>query len=282
MIITLSFFSISYSQTYNAGDTVLANEYYQTGDSLLQVIGDYKASINSFKKASNIYKNLGLEKKYVDCLNKLTEDYRRINQYDSAYVLAELVLSKVQKDSDEAAEAYEQLGYLENLNYNVEKALDFHHKALEIRQKNPHKNIVEIIDSYHGMALVYDKKGNYQLAEKYNLLAIDMCKKSPKKKYGELSNLYSNIGIVYFHSYNYFLALEYYFKALSTYKRIYPSDHIYIASCYLNMGVVYLNINQTTKAHENFDMSLNILIKSKVTNAKTALIYLNRASLKIS
>lgn len=278
LIITLFIFSISYSQTYNVGDTVLANEYYHIGDSTLQAAVDYEAAIQFFKKASTIYKALGLKLQYLDCLNKLTENYRRLNQFDSAYFFVDVVLKESESGSKIAAKAYEQLGFVENRKNNLDKALTYFYKALKIRRNDPGTNARDMVDPYFGIGLINAKKGHDKIAEGFYLRAIDYYKKSPYKNNYELDKLYYNIALVYSSSFQHNLALEYNLRALAIENKIYPPYHRYIADSYINIGVNYVNCKRNTEAHKYFNKALSIYKTIKVSNAKIALIYFNIAS----
>lgn len=73
-------------------DTVLANQYYATGDSLTEQ-GKYDESTTFFQKAQPIYHQAEDWAKYLACYNAIATNLWQMAEYDSALSLAQIVLT---------------------------------------------------------------------------------------------------------------------------------------------------------------------------------------------
>ena len=71
---------LSYAQTITQ-DTLLARQYFQIDDSILEVRANYDSSIHYFTKAGELYERHGLWEDFYICQNKIAENLYRSDRY---------------------------------------------------------------------------------------------------------------------------------------------------------------------------------------------------------
>ena len=163
---------------------------------------------------------------------------------------------------------------------NYPKALEFHTKALNIREKVLGKDHPDTANSYNNIGLVYSNMGNYSKALEFYTKALNIYEKVLGKNHPSTAVGYNNIGYLYSDMGDYPKALEFYTKALSIREKVLGKDHSDTANSYNNIGSVYNKIGDHPKALEFFTKALNI--EEKVLgkdHPDTALSYNNIGSI---
>ena len=163
---------------------------------------------------------------------------------------------------------------------NYPKALEFHTKALNIREKVLGKDHPDTANSYNNIGLVYSDMGNYSKALEFYTKALNIYEKVLGKDHPSTAVGYNNIGYLYSDMGDYPKALEFYTKALSIREKVLGKDHSDTANSYNNIGSVYNKIGDHPKALEFFTKALNI--EEKVLgkdHPDTALSYNNIGSI---
>lgn len=141
-------------------------------------------------------------------------------------------------------------------NYN--QALEWHKRALNIRETVLGKEHPCTAITYNNMASVYLEQGEYNEALGWYQRALLINEAVLGKKHRETATSYHNMGSVYSHQGEYGKALEWYRKDLSILETILDKNHPLIAGSFNDMAGVYCCQGDYSKALELFKKALSI------------------------
>ena len=151
------------------------------------------------------------------------------------------------------AEAYNNTGYLANLQGDIPKALEYHHKSLKIREEIKDKK--GIAGSLNNIGLIYSKQDNIPKALENYRKCLEIYEEIQYKK--GIALALNNIGTMYLNQDDLLNALGYFdrsFKALEVIQ-----DKYGMATTLNNMGLIYESKDDLPKALEYFHKCLTIL-----------------------
>ena len=159
------------------------------------------------------------------------------------------------------AKSYSATAYKYYQDGNYPKALEFHAKALNIREKVLGKDHPDTANSYNSIGYVYSDMGDYPKALDFYTKALNIREKVLGKDHPDTANSYNNIGSVYNYMGDYPKALEFYTKALNIREKVLDKDHPTTANSYNNIGYVYNYMGDYPKALEFYSKALDIYEK---------------------
>ncbi|GHU15706.1 hypothetical protein FACS189441_7740 [Betaproteobacteria bacterium] len=184
-----------------------------------------------------------------------TADYdKAISSYTKAIEFAE-------KDSIDLAFLDNNIGLVYKCQGDYSKALEWHEKALAIREKVLGKEHPDTATSYNNIALVYNKQGDYPKALEWHEKALVIYEKVLGKEHPDTATSYNNIALVYNKQGDYPKALEWHEKALVIYEKVLGKEHPDTATIYNNIALVYDNQGDYPKALEWYEKDLAICEK---------------------
>jgi tetratricopeptide (TPR) repeat protein len=209
----------------------------------------------------------------VITLNALTKQLMAANQADNAKLCANEAAKLSQliiNGSSEApiiktakrlySNAITNLGILEFNVSNYDKALEWYHTALKVREEIADKNGIAV--SYNNIANVFSVRGNYPEALKNQHLVLKLREEikaeHPADKVNKrgLAASYVNIGSVYWNQGNYPEAQKMYLSGLKLFEEL--ADLQNTASCYDGLGIVYYAQGNYQEALKNQLKALEI------------------------
>ena len=164
-----------------------------------------------------------------------------------------------------------------------EKALEYHGKALEVREKVFGSDHPSTATTYNNMAGVYWAQGEYEKALEYNGKALEVRERVLGRDHPDTATTYNNMAGVYQAQGEYEKALEYYSKALKVSERVFGSGHPSTATTYNNMALVHHDQGEYEKALEYYDKALDV--KERVLGSghpSTAMTYYNMAGVYLA
>ncbi|MFN5183435.1 MAG: tetratricopeptide repeat protein [Bacteroidota bacterium] len=200
------------------------------------------------------------------------------------------------------AKAYSLTGILNYRGSQFNRALEYHFKAIEIRENL--KDQSELGKSYTNVGNVYSDLGNFELSEKFHLKALNIftLKKDEKQILNCLCNLgvlkhaqkedsaaiknlekalmlaeqlndyesramcCNNLGLIYEERKNWEMALNYYFENVRLNEQMDTKKNL--ASGYFNLGSVYTAMKNKEKATEWLEKSLKIATNNEYDDVK--------------
>jgi tetratricopeptide (TPR) repeat protein len=195
-----------------------------------------------------------------ELLNKISDAYIGLNP-DSAEVYAykALDLSRKQKNIKQEAEALKNLGMAVSKKGEDDEAIKIFQEGVAICKTSGEKSVEGDIYRLWGNAFYHQAR--YDSALTKYLTALTIFREIDNKI--KMAGVLNNIGNVY-----YFISRSasesYYLQALEIYKKL--NDTSGLAKQYGNLGLVYINKQDTEKAIEYSQKSLeyNLIRKDKI------------------
>lgn len=242
-------------------DTIKASEYLRKGD-LLVSARMFDSSKFYFERALSEYGKANDVRKSVVCYNKLAEVSFNLSNYDQTIFLAREALNlrtrkQLSRNLDEA-ESYNILGLAHSFKSNMDSALNYFQKALDVSVAilGPnHRNVAKI---YARMGGVMVRKTENGTAIEYFEKALQIFLKSKIKNDPDVAEQYNGIGRAYGFLFQNEEALRYLNLALDIYRSGLGENSDKVASCYNNIGLTHFNMGNYTSALDYFHKSLSI------------------------
>lgn len=175
-------------------------------------------------------------------------DYPRALKY---YLMTlNYVIANYGEDAPDAGELCQNIGLLYDNDDQPDKALEWHHRALDILKKTIDPTSPNVSMAYTLIGRAYISKGEYDKALEYTLTGLDMRERAAIKDPGDLSQSYNNLGVLYNCLNDPDKSLEYHFKALELREQAYGADSQLAAFSNLNIGQQYFNMHDYDRAIE--------------------------------
>jgi len=171
------------------------------------------------------------------------------------------------------ATAYGNIGYVNKYRGNIDEALDYYYKSLELSKKTNDKN--GISSMYNNIGIIHGSQGNIKKALEYYQKCMQIREEIGDKK--GLAAIYNNIGEEYRKQGDLDKTLEYYKKSMSYSQLI--NNEKNLARNMSNIGYVYFTLNEIDTALIYWQKSLRIRQKIGDEYGK-AQSYTNLASIK--
>ena len=227
--------------------------------------GDYLKSIDHFKKAIILAKNIDSIDHELKCLRQMSVCYWEQNDFQEYHELNKTALTIAQKIKNKKDEGIclNNIGlYYWKIN-NYKTALEYYDKALEIAQNT--KNVQSENECLNNIGIIYKDIGNYDKALSYLRKALLIDNQSFGDKY--ISIDLNNIGIIYRqkgllsnNKGDFLKALEYFIKCLDLIKNI--EDKKTAIHIYNNLGTVYSDLEDYTNALKYYQLGLKFAEKT--------------------
>ena len=141
---------------------------------------------------------------------------------------------------------------------DYEKALEYHGKALSIRERVLGAEHLNTATTYNNLANVYYAQGDYEKALEYHGKALAIRERVLGSEHPDTATTYNNLAIVYDDQGDYEKALEYYGKALAIREGVLGSEHPSTADTYNSLALVYDDQGDYEKALEYHRKALAI------------------------
>ena len=140
-------------------------------------------------------------------------------------------------------------------------ALEYHFKALKIREKVFGAENLNTANSYDNIGEVYREKDDYDTALEYQQKALAIREKALGTKHPDTATSINNIGLVYNEQGDYDKALEYLLKASIIWEQTLGMEHPDTAISYDNIGMVYCKKDDYNMALEYHQKALTTFEK---------------------
>ncbi len=197
-------------------------------------------------------------------IDKYLADYpRALNYYQQAFDQSKEQYGEINRltglCSEKIGLTFDELG-------DLEKALEWHHKALDIYEKMDEPDSARIAMSYTLIGRVYCKKSENDIALEYTLKGLGIRERISEQttleqneriqNYGDLAQSYNNLGVIYTDMNDLNKALEYHLKALDLREK--HLDEADVAFSCSNISLVYRDMGDYDKALEYNQRALEI------------------------
>ncbi|PKP00508.1 MAG: hypothetical protein CVU13_03120 [Bacteroidetes bacterium HGW-Bacteroidetes-8] len=222
---------------------------------------DYNLALDYYKRALNIYQNIGDKKGICFCRSDMAYVYLQMGNYPKAieffYDSRNIALEF--NDKRHVIECLQMMGVIYQMQGNYPKSTEDLQNALLIAEEINDRNFMA--DIYTNLGIVYMKQNN-------NLLAIESYQKAQtiyeeRKNNKKLGSLYNNLGKIYEDENNHSKAEELYSRALKI-EELEENKFGKMLSLN-NFGSLLKKQNKYTAALDYYDQSL---LLSKETGSK--------------
>ncbi len=209
-------------------------------------LNDSQKALSAYKKATN------LDPSNPVAWNGLGRIQFRLGNLDESRQAFEKTLELAGNDKQHQSGAYSNLGVIYKTYGQLDKAEDYHLKALEIDKNLGCKE--GIAADYSNLGVICQIRGKLDKAEDYHLKSFDINKTLGRKE--GMAFDYGSLGTVYHIRGELDKAEEYCVKALDINKDLSSMEGM--ASNYGNLGIIYQKRGNLNKAEEYYLKSLDI------------------------
>ena len=242
ILTNIIFCTYSIIQSQDLTDVVLAGHYFTIGDSLY-THAEYDRSITYFKKAVAVYKNVEDWGNYFKSKNKLSQNYRGLENYETSKTTAGKILKesviKLGENNRAEARALWNMSYAYYHEKNYDLALESIKRGLLIIDSKFQENTIESGVYYNGLGQIYDKLHKSDSSLFFYQKAISVYEKNGVLESLDIADVYYNLGILHHKKRADKLSLEYHFKALSIRETNLQPDHPDIIKSYNTIATGY-------------------------------------------
>ena len=147
---------------------------------------------------------------------------------------------------------------------DINKALEWHHKALDIYEQMEEPDSARIALTFLSFGKAYIDYGYFDNGLDYTLRGLKILEQKPEQNVKELATCYNNLGVVYEQLKDYGTALEYLLKAIDLRERYIGNevdDKGNLAASLLNIGALYTNMKDHDKALDYYQKALDIFLQ---------------------
>ena len=170
-----------------------------------------------------------------DVLVNLAKLAQQLSQWDHATYFWKLVIAT--RDEKQHSAAYNNLGSIEFEKGNLEQALKYYEKSLELEKRFTNENDSSLIPTYNNIGTVYYKQGDLDRALESFQKAIEIHDISSNKNQEITATIFVNMTSILNQQGKHKEALEIIEKCLNIQINIYPDLHPNLATTYNTIAV---------------------------------------------
>ncbi|NUN44674.1 tetratricopeptide repeat protein [bacterium] len=242
-------------------DTTQARLWFEEGVSLTEK-SRYDSSLIFFERATGIYQRDSVWRFYIDGMNYIGDNFRRLGRYDTAFSILTANIDRSIRYLGETdvstAMAINKMGLWYMDQGDDEKAKNNFNKALWIRKKTLPGDHIDIGWSYNNLGLVNYNSGYFTLALQYYDQALGVFMRTIGENSSPVAVLNNNMASVYQAQGNHEKALEHINRSLQIRKTLFGSDHVTLSENYTLMGTAYLRKGEMNQAFKLYNQALSV------------------------
>ena len=245
-------------------DTSILAESHMLMGYCLEAKGNYKAALQNFIVATDLFKKIKNKPKLAQCYTAMGIVYWYQGFSDKAieYYKKNISISTELKDDNGLAASYGNIAIILDERRDLDNALFYYQKALQIFEKN--KRLMQMAACLDNMSLVYKQQKEFKIALSFNLRSYNL-RESMGDTLGMLASM-ENLGGI-------FIALNKFDDAIAISNRV-----VKIASrlgAKEDVKYAYINLKEAYEAKKNYPAANIILnklmdIKDSLRNIENA------------
>ncbi|MGE5342484.1 MAG: tetratricopeptide repeat protein [Candidatus Omnitrophota bacterium] len=132
----------------------------------------------------------------------------------------------------------------------LDRALEFQLKAIEIRESVLDSQHPDLATSTNNVSMIYQDMGQLDRALEFQLKAMEIYESVLDLQHPLLATSYNNVSTIYHGMGQLDRALEFQLKALKIVEEVLDHNHPYLASSYNNVSMIYQDMGQLDQALE--------------------------------
>jgi tetratricopeptide (TPR) repeat protein len=130
----------------------------------------------------------------------------------------------------------------------LDRALEFQLKALEIREQVLDKNHPDLAISYDNLSKIYKDLGQLERGLEFQLKAVEIREQVLDKNHPDIAQSYNNLSLIYKDLGQLERALEFQLKAVKIREQVLDKNHPSLATSYNNLSSIYKDLGQLERA----------------------------------
>nr|NIO84980.1 tetratricopeptide repeat protein [Candidatus Aminicenantes bacterium]NIQ70892.1 tetratricopeptide repeat protein [Candidatus Aminicenantes bacterium]NIT26941.1 tetratricopeptide repeat protein [Candidatus Aminicenantes bacterium] len=174
-------------------------------------------------------------------------------------IFADSLLQHIHDSHEDAATLANNLSLRYKELGQLEPALEFQNKALEIRESVLDKNHPDLATSYNNLSTIYKALGQLEPALEFQKKTVEIFEKKLDKNHPLLATSYNNLSMIYQDLGQLEPALEFQKKTLKIKEAVLDKNHPSLATSYNNLSSIYKALGQLEPALEFQKKTLEIL-----------------------
>ncbi len=241
------FFIFANSQDHpTSADSLMKKAFSHKGK------GNYDSALSYFLKASELYDNEGMQKKFADA--KINTGFCLVNtgKLHEADSILDFMEHFCRQEFDEndtlLSDVFHNKGLVHFYAGQVKEALQFTEKAYSIRKKAFSPDNVKYIQTCNNLSNLYYYTGQTGKAIEHDKLTIKQLTKALGEVHPEVAKFYFNLGNSYYGNKNFDEAIAAYQKSLEIAKKVFKPDDVNILLSYFGLGTCYVSLSKFEKA----------------------------------
>lgn len=159
---------------------------------------------------------------------------------------------------------YNNIAHIYSHEEDYERALSFHHKALEIHLRYPNACITGFVRTLGSIGQIYAEVNNYDEALKNFLHALRIIESSPPNYLRYVAQIHSHLGKIHLKLGQHDKSMTHYKISLGIQQRVFQNDDQLIASDHIHIGEVYDFKGEYDEAIHHYEQAERILINRDV------------------
>jgi tetratricopeptide (TPR) repeat protein len=233
----------------------VADDFYQIGI-VKELKMEFAEAFKYFKLAAEIPPH---KQTYLVKAADLSRTFGYLNQ--CIEYLTEAIDIEINEGTDKLAIYYNNLGLAWQDKGDLDKAIDYLEKALEIDLKLSGEENPKIATYYNNLGLAWKDKGDLDKAIEYFEKALKIGLKLFGEENPSIATYYNNLGLVWLDKGNLDNAIEYLEKALKIDLKLSGEENPKVATYYNNLGLTWQDKGNMDKAIDYFKKALKIDLK---------------------
>jgi len=165
-------------------------------------------------------------------------------------IFAEEVIRHLEEKTAALATLANNLSSIYQALGQLDRALEFQLKAVEIREQVLSKNHPDLAQSYNNLSLIYQDLGQLDRALEFQLKTAEIFEQVLDKNHPWLATSYNNLSLIYQDLGQLDRALEFQLKAVEIREQVLSKNHPDLAASYNNLSLIYKALGQLDRALE--------------------------------
>lgn len=193
--------------------------------------------------------------------NNMASLYYDLMDYEKSLELSELTLKILEyilgTSHPLTANMYNNIGLLQSKLGRNKSALNYHLKALEVREKiNENNKNIHVAETYLNLGTVYGNLNDYNKAFDYSYKALDIYIEAFERNHITVSNCYNNLGYLYYYTNELKKSIQYYSLSLEIKRNILGENNLLVANTQYNIALAYKELGDYNQALEFYREAL--------------------------
>ncbi|CAF0828504.1 unnamed protein product [Didymodactylos carnosus] len=182
----------------------------------------------------------------------------KLGEYDKAEIYYNRTMRELKQNDPAISICYHGLGVIAQEKGDYQTAVDYHQKALNIRQEHYPADDLRIGYSYYHLGNVFRQTMEHEMAITYYKKALKLMSDSIVPVHADIALVYKNIGYLQLNKGQYDVALGSFKQSLIIEQKYLPPNHSNIGMSYMAIAKLYHRKEEDKLALQYFNSALSV------------------------